>query len=72
MDRVSSGNRNLVVSVPTEELAADLGALPDGVGLVVWPMDAAAPRDRFDIVVPPYMSMARVLERLEGIEVGLV
>ena len=72
MDRVSSGNRNLVVSVPTEELAADLGALPDGVELVVWPMDAAAPRDRFDIVVPPYMSMARVLERLEGIEVGLV
>ena len=72
MDRVSSGNRNLVVSVPTEELAADLGALPDGVELVVWPMDAAAPRARFDIVVPPYMSMARVLERLEGIEVGLV
>ncbi|MDQ7876791.1 2-hydroxyacid dehydrogenase [Microbacterium sp. QXD-8] len=69
---MSSRNRNLVVSVPTEELAADLGALPDGVELVVWPMDAAAPRDRFDIVVPPYMSMARVLERLEGIEVGLV
>nr|WP_242061585.1 2-hydroxyacid dehydrogenase [Microbacterium ureisolvens] len=40
--------------------------------MVVWPMDAAAPRDRFDIVVPPYMSMAKVLERLEGIEVGLV
>ncbi|QKJ21009.1 2-hydroxyacid dehydrogenase [Microbacterium hominis] len=35
-------------------------------------MDAAAPRDRFDMVVPPYMSMARVLERLEGVEVGLV
>ena len=72
MDGVSSGIRNLVVSVPTEELAADLGELPAGVELVVWPMDAAAPRPRVDLVVPPYMSMARVLERLEGIEVGLV
>ena len=72
VERVSTDTRNLVVSVPTEQLAADLGALPEGVELVVWPMDAAAPRDRFDIVVPPYMSMARVLERLEGVEVGLV
>lgn len=69
---MSTGIRDLVVSVPTEELAADLGELPAGVELVVWPMDAAAPRERFDMVVPPYMSMARVLERLEGIEVGLV
>lgn len=60
------------MSVPTEQLAADLGALPDGVELVVWPMDAPSPRERFDIVVPPYMSMARVLERLEGVEVALV
>ena len=72
MDAVSSGIRNLVVSVPTEQLAADLGALPDGVEVVVWPMDAAAPRDRFDMVVPPYMTMTRVLARLEGVEVGLV
>ncbi|MCP2638457.1 2-hydroxyacid dehydrogenase [Microbacterium sp. HD4P20] len=69
---MSSGIRNLVVSVPTEQLAADLGPVPDGVEVVVWPMDAEAPRDRFDMVVPPYMSMARVLARLEGVEVGLV
>jgi phosphoglycerate dehydrogenase-like enzyme len=69
---VTSGIRNFIVSVPTEQLAADLGDLPDGVELVVWPMDAPAPRDRLDIVVPPYMSMARVLERLQGIDVGLV
>ncbi len=68
MERVST----LVVSVPTPQLADDLGALPAGVELIVWPMDAAAPRDRFDLVVPPYMSMAKVLERLEGVEVGLV
>jgi phosphoglycerate dehydrogenase-like enzyme len=42
------------------------------VELVIWPMDAAAPRERFDMVVPPYMSMAKVLTRLEGVEVGLV
>lgn len=72
MDGVSSDIRALVVSVPTEELAADLGELPAGVELVVWPMDGPAPRDRLDIVVPPYMSMARVLERLEGVDVGLV
>lgn len=69
---MSDSIRNLVVSVPTEQLAADVGAVPDGVELVVWPMDAPAPRDRFDMVVPPYMSMARVLSRLEGVEVGLV
>lgn len=69
---MSRGIRNLTVSVPTDELAADLGGLPDVVELVVWPMDEPAPRERFDLVVPPYMSMTRVLERLEGIEVGLV
>lgn len=71
-DVSSSGIRNLVVSVPTERMAADLGPLPDGVEVVVWPMDAPAPRDRFDIVVPPYMSMSRVLARLENVPVGLV
>jgi phosphoglycerate dehydrogenase-like enzyme len=69
---VSSGIPNLVVSVPTEQLAADLGELPRGVDVVVWPMDAPAPRERFDMVVPPYMSMTKVLTRLEGVEVGLV
>ncbi|MET0812963.1 MAG: 2-hydroxyacid dehydrogenase [Microbacterium sp.] len=63
---------HFVVSVPTQQLADDLGVLPEGVELLVWAMDAPAPRDRFDIVVPPYMSMAKVLERLDGVEVGLV
>lgn len=60
------------MTVPTEQLAADLGELPDGVELIVWPMDAEAPRERFDMVVPPYMSMSKVLSHLDGIEVGLV
>lgn len=62
----------LVVSVPTDRLAADLGELPDGVEVVVWPMDGRPPRERFDIVVPPYMQMAKVLERLEGVPTRLV
>jgi phosphoglycerate dehydrogenase-like enzyme len=69
---VSSGIHPLVVSVPTHDLAADLGDLPDGVEVIVWSMDDAPPRDRFDIVVPPYMSTARLLERLRGVEVRLV
>ncbi|MAP64716.1 MAG: hydroxyacid dehydrogenase [Microbacterium sp.] len=35
-------------------------------------MDGPAPRDRFDMVVPPYMSMSSVLDHLAGLEVGLV
>ncbi|WP_318247042.1 2-hydroxyacid dehydrogenase [Microbacterium gallinarum] len=62
----------LTVSVPTEKLAGDLGALPADVDLVVWPMDGPAPRPRFDIVVPPYMEMATVLARLEGVPTRLV
>jgi phosphoglycerate dehydrogenase-like enzyme len=69
---VSTGIPNLVVSVPTEELAADLGELPEDVEVVVWPMDGPAPRDAFDMVVPPYMSMAKVLARLEDVDVRLV
>lgn len=64
--------QSLTVSVPTERLAADLGELPEGVELLVWPMTEPAPRERIDIVVPPYMSLARVLFMLEGVDVGLV
>ncbi|MDN3497464.1 2-hydroxyacid dehydrogenase [Planococcus sp. APC 4015] len=69
---MSHGIRNLVISVPTRELADDISPVPDGVEVVVWAMEDPAPRDRFDMVVPPYMSMSKVLERLEGVEVGLV
>jgi phosphoglycerate dehydrogenase-like enzyme len=64
--------RPLIVTVPTEQLAHDLGELPTGVELHVWTMEDPAPVPRIDLVVPPYMSMAGVLERLEGVEVGLV
>ncbi|MCK6066355.1 MULTISPECIES: 2-hydroxyacid dehydrogenase [Microbacterium] len=63
---------SVVVSVPTEQLAADIQPLPDGVDVVVWDLDSPAPRDRFDMVVPPYMGLATVLKNLSGIEVGLI
>lgn len=62
----------LVVSVPSSQLADDLGDLPDGVEVVVWDMKSPAPRERFDMVVPPYMSMDNVIESLSTVEVGFV
>lgn len=62
----------LVVSVPSAQLADDLGDLPDGVEVVVWDMKSPAPRERFDMVVPPYMSMDNVIESLSSVEVGFV
>lgn len=35
-------------------------------------MDGPAPQQRFDMVVPPYMSMKSVLEHLSGLDVALV
>ena len=69
---VSTSIRPLVVSVPTEELARDIQPLAEGVEVVVWGMDEPAPRGAFDLVVPPYMKMSSVLERLQGVQVGLV
>jgi phosphoglycerate dehydrogenase-like enzyme len=62
----------LTVSVPNSQLRDDLGDLPDDVEVVIWDMKDAAPRDRFDMVVPPYMSMDGVIDALSSVEVGLV
>jgi phosphoglycerate dehydrogenase-like enzyme len=68
------GMTRLVVSVPTPQLADDLTDVPDGVEVLVWGMDAAAPRTEIDIVVPPYMggSAARVFAHLDGVRTRLV
>ena len=63
---------SVVVSVPRPELARDLEPLPSGVDVIVWPMDAAAPRDRIDLVVPPYLAIDRALPRLAGVRTRLV
>ncbi|MEW1835087.1 2-hydroxyacid dehydrogenase [Microbacterium sp. NPDC079995] len=62
---------SISVSVPTDRLAEDLAVI-DGAEVFVWKMDAASPRPRIDIVVPPYMASGSPLPWLEGIEVGLV
>lgn len=62
----------LIVSVPRSDLARDLDPLPEGVEVIVWPMDAAAPRGQIDLVVPPYMSLETALPLLEGVQTGLV
>lgn len=66
------GIPSLVVTVPDEGLARDLGALPDGVELLLWNMRTPPPRDRIDIVVPPYLSMATILPLLADVDVRLV
>ena len=63
---------SLLVTVPTDRLAAGLGNLPDGVKLEVWDLRPPAPAERIDIVVPPYMGGSSVLSALEGLDVGLV
>ena len=63
---------SLVVSVPTAGLARDLEPLPEGVEVIVWEMDAPAPRDRIDLVVLPYMSGTSGFTFLAGVETQLV
>lgn len=63
---------DLVVTVPSSELVDDLSDLPDGVELLIWAMDGPPPRERLDIVVPPYMGLGTALRRLEGADIGFV
>jgi phosphoglycerate dehydrogenase-like enzyme len=69
---VTPGIPSLTVSVPTEQLADEVQPLPEGVELLVWDMTDEAPRGVIDIVVPPYMSMTKVLSRLASVETHLV
>jgi phosphoglycerate dehydrogenase-like enzyme len=63
---------SLVVSVPTDELAAALHPHPHGAEVIVWEMTSPAPREVIDLVVPPYMSMDAVMPRLAGVRTRLV
>lgn len=61
-----------VLSVPSQTLADDLADLTGSVEIVVWKMDAPAPRAHIDIVVPPYMNAGKIYPRLEGVDIALV
>jgi phosphoglycerate dehydrogenase-like enzyme len=63
---------SLVVTVPTDRLSADLAPLPEGVEVITWDLQTPPPRERMDIVVPPYMDTKSVLGALEGLDIGLV
>ena len=67
---------SIVVSIPGTALlnAYDSlpGAAPQGVEFVQWDLQAPAPRDSFDIVVPPYMGGTSVLGALAGVSTRLV
>src|SRR5690606_9869308 len=62
----------LLVTVPTDRVAAGVGALPADVDLRVWDMKTPPPAERIDIVVPPYMGSTGSLDALEGLSIGLV
>ncbi|WP_235014446.1 2-hydroxyacid dehydrogenase [Microbacterium sp. SLBN-154] len=63
---------NLVVSVPTAQLADDIQPAPAGVEVIVWPMDGPPPRPRIDVVVLPYMSLTDAVPLLDQVETRLV
>lgn len=63
---------SLFVTVPSTRLAEDLGTLPEGVELEIWDMASPAPRERIDLVVPPYMGGTKFFGALEGLDVGVV
>lgn len=61
----------LVVSLPSAELRRAVGEV-SGVDIVDWEMQGDAPRERFDIVVPPYMYGVAPLRHLSGVDVRLI
>ncbi len=69
---MTPGIPNIVVSVPTEELADALRPYPAGVEILVWAMDSPPPRGAIDLVVPPYMSVEKLMPRLAEVRTRLV
>lgn len=69
---MAPGIPNIVVSVPTEELADALRPYPSGVEVLVWGMTSPPPREAIDLVVPPYMSMDELMPRLADVRTRLV
>lgn len=61
----------LLVTVPTAQIADDLGPIDD-VEVIVWPMDAASPRDAVDLVVLPYLTQGPALRWLASARPRLV
>ncbi|WP_336662972.1 2-hydroxyacid dehydrogenase [Leucobacter sp. USHLN154] len=63
---------DLVVSLPSDPGLREAVGDVDGVDFCAWDLDGPAPRDEFDIVVPPYWGGARPLAHLSEVEARLV
>ncbi|WP_461640455.1 2-hydroxyacid dehydrogenase [Leucobacter sp. BZR 635] len=63
---------DFVMSLPTDPGLREAVGEIDGVDIVEWDLDGPAPREQFDIVVPPYWGGIRRLAVLDDVEVRLV
>lgn len=63
---------SIVVTVPTARLAADIHPVPDGVEILVWDLSTPPPRERLDIVVPPYLRGRDRFRVLADAEISLL
>ncbi|WP_233441198.1 2-hydroxyacid dehydrogenase [Microbacterium paludicola] len=73
---MSDSPQPVVLSVPTPQLAEDVRALLDPalpIEVIEWGGGVdPAPRERIDIVVPPYMKQGKALKALKQVEHRLV
>jgi phosphoglycerate dehydrogenase-like enzyme len=63
---------DFVVSLPDDEGLAEAVGEVAGVEFVTWNLDGPPPRDRIDIVVPPYWGGRRRLAQVAQVETQLV
>jgi phosphoglycerate dehydrogenase-like enzyme len=72
---VSDSPDTVVLSIPSPELAEDVRALLDPqlpIEIVEWDGSGPAPRERLDIIVPPYMKQGSTLDALAGVQYRLI
>ena len=62
----------LVITIPDALVRGTLGDVGSDVEIVEWDMSGPAPRQHFDIVIPPYLQSWEGLANLEGLDVKLV
>lgn len=63
---------DFVLSLPTDPGLREAVGEIDGVEIVEWDLEGPAPRQRIDIVVPPYWGSARLLSALGSVDARLV
>lgn len=72
---MSDSPDTVVLSIPSPELAEDVRALLDPqlpIEIVEWDGSGPAPRERLDIVVPPYMKQGSTLDALGDVQHRLI